>query len=80
MKTFMCDYHLNAPTTFLHHQIQVCSVHARILALGYKNAISVLPVHGLVNFQHRAQIQNLLLRPPDEFMKHEMSKFAAQRQ
>ena len=52
MKTFVCDYHLNDPTTFLHHQIQVYSAHARILALGYKNAFSVL-------FQHRAQIQNL---------------------
>ena len=50
MKTFECDYHLNDPTTFLHHQIQVCSVHARILALGYKNAFSVLHVHGLVKF------------------------------
>ena len=79
MKTFVCDYHLNDPTTFLHHQIQVCSVHARILALGYKNAFSVPHVHGLVIFQHRAQIQNLL-RPPDEFMKTEMSKFATPRQ
>ena len=59
MKTFVCDYHLNNPTTFLHHQIQVCSAHARILALGYKNAFSVLHVHGLVIFKHRAQIQNL---------------------
>ena len=59
MKTFVCDYHLNDPTTFLHHQIQVCSAHARILALGYKNAFSVLHVHGLVIFQHRAQIQTL---------------------
>ena len=58
MKTFVCDYHLN-PTTFLHHQIQVYSAHARILALGYKNAFSVLHTHGLVIFQHRAQIQNL---------------------
>ena len=75
----MCDYHLNDPTTFLHHQIQVCSAHARIIALGYKNAFSVFPVHGLVIFQHRAQIQ-FLLRPPDEFMKAETSKFATQRQ
>ena len=59
MKTFVCDYHLNDPTTFLHHPIQVCSAHARILALGYKNAFSMLTVHGLVIFQHRAQIQNL---------------------
>ena len=55
MKTFMCDNHLNDPTTFLRHQIQVYSAHARILALGYKNAFSVLHVHGLVIFQHRAQ-------------------------
>ena len=75
----MCEYHLNDPTTVLHHQIQVCSAHARILTLGYKNAFSVLPVHGLVIFLHRAQIQNLL-RPPDELMKTEMSKFATQRQ
>ena len=75
----MCDYHLTDSTTFLHHQIQVCSAHARILALGYKNAFSVLRVHGLVIFQHRARIQNLL-RSPDEFMKTEMSKFATQRQ
>ena len=79
MKTLVCDYHLNDPTTFAHHEIQVCSAHARILALGYKNAFSVLHVHGLVIFQHRAQIQNLK-RPPDEFMKTEMSKFATQRQ
>ena len=79
MKTFVCDCHVNDPTAFLHHQIQVCSVHARILALGYKNAFSVLHVHGLVIFQHRAQIQNLY-RPPDEFMKTEMSKFATQLQ
>ena len=58
MNTFVCDYHLNDPTTFLHHQIRVCSAHVRILALGYKNAFSVLHVHGLVIFQHRAQIQN----------------------
>ena len=56
-KTFVCEYHLNDPTTFLHHQIQVCSAHARILALGYKNAFSVLPVHGLVIFHHRAQFK-----------------------
>ena len=77
MKTFVCEYHLNDPTTFLHHQIQVCSAHARILALGYKNAFVVLPVHGLVIFQHRAQIQNIS-RLPDEFMKTEMSEFATQ--
>ena len=59
MKTFVCDYHLDDPTTFLHHQIQVCSALARILALGYKHAFSVFPVHGLVIFQYRAQIQNL---------------------
>ena len=29
VKTFVSDYHLNDPTTFLHHQIQVCSAHAR---------------------------------------------------
>ena len=75
----MCDYHLNDPTTFLHHQNQVCSAHARILALGYKNAFSVLHMHGLMIFQHHAQIQ-YLGRPPDEFMKTEMSKFATQRQ
>ena len=81
MKTFVWDYHLNDPTTctFLCHQIQVYSVHARILALGYKNAFSVLNVHGLVIFQHRAQIQNLF-RPPDEYIKTQMSKFAMQRQ
>ena len=59
MKPFVCGHHLNDPTIFLHHQIQVCSAHARILALRYKNAFSVLHVHGLVIFQHRAQIQNL---------------------
>ena len=59
MKTFVCNYHLNDPTTFLHHQIQVCSAHACILALGYKTLFTVLRVHGLVIFQHRAQIQNL---------------------
>ena len=37
IKTFVCDNHLNDPTTFLHHQIQVCTAHARILDLGYKN-------------------------------------------
>ena len=56
MKTFVCDYHMNDPTTFLHHQIQVCHAHARMLALGHKNAFSVLHVHGLVIFQDRAQI------------------------
>ena len=79
MKTFVRDYHLNDATTVLHHQIQVCSAHARILAFGYTNAFSVLHEHGLVIFQHRAQIQNLL-RPPNEFMKTEISKFARQRQ
>ena len=79
MKIFVCDYHLNDPTTFLHHQIQVCSAHARILALVYNNAFSVIPVPGLVIFQHNAQIQNLQ-RPPDEFVKTEMSKFATQQQ
>ena len=79
MKTFVCDYHLNDPTTFQHHQIQVCSAHARMLALGYKNAFFVLHVRGLLIFQYRAQIQNLQ-RPPDEFMETEMSKFATQRQ
>ena len=79
MKTFVCNYHLNDPTTFMHHQIQVCSAHARILALGYKNALSVLPVHGLVIFQHRAQ-NSKSLKTSDEFMKTEMSKFASQRQ
>ena len=77
MKTFVCNYHLNDLTTFLHYQIQVCSAHARMLASGYKNACSMLHVHVLVIFQHHAQIQNLL-RPPDEFMKTEMSKFATQ--
>ena len=77
MKTFVCDYHLNDPTTFLHQQMQVCSAHARMLAMGYKHALSVLHVHGLVIFQHRAQIQK---RPLDEFMKTETSKFATQRQ
>ena len=79
MKTFVCDYHLNDLTTFLHHQIQVCSAHARKFALGYKNAFSLPNMHGLVIFQHRAQIHNLS-RPPDKFMKTEMSKFATQRQ
>ena len=49
MKTFVCDYHLNDPTTSLHHQIQVFCVHARILALGYKNAFSVLILWKQVN-------------------------------
>ena len=71
MKIFVCDYHLNDQTIFVHHQIQVCSAHARILDLGYKNSFSVLHMHGLMIFQHR---------PPDEFMKTEMSKFATQRQ
>ena len=79
MKSFVCDKHLNDPTTFLDHQIQVCGAHARIHVMGYKNAFSVLHVHGLVIFQHRAQIQNLY-RPSDEFMNTEMSKFATQRQ
>ena len=56
MKPFVCDYHLNDPTIFLHCQIQVHSAHARIPASGYKNAFSVLHVHGLVIFQNRAQI------------------------
>ena len=79
MKTLVFDYHLNDPTIFLHHQIPVCSAHARMRASGYKNAFFVLHVYGLVIFQHRAQIQ-YLLRPPDEFLKTEMSKFAMQRQ
>ena len=79
MKTFVCDYHLNDSTSFLLHQIQVCNKHSKILVLGYKHAFSVLHVHGLVIFQHRAQIQNIL-RPPDEFMKTKMSKFAMQGQ
>ena len=79
MKTFGCDYHLIGPTTFHHPQIQVCSAHARMLALGYKNAFSVIHVRRLVIFQYRAQIQNLQ-RPSDEFMETGMSKFATQRQ
>ena len=79
MKTFVCDHHLNDPTAFQHHQIQVCSVHAPMLALGYKNAFSVFHVRRLVIFQYHSQIQNLQ-RPPDEFMETEMSKFATQRQ
>ena len=59
MKTFVVDYLLNELTTFLHHQIRICSAHGRMLALGYKNAFSVLHVHELVTFQDRAQIQNL---------------------
>ena len=59
MNFFVCDYHVNDPTTFLHNQIQVCSAHAQMLASGYKSAFSVLHVHGLVIFQHPAQIQNL---------------------
>ena len=79
MKSFVCDYYLNDPAFFQHHQIQVCSVHARMLALGYKNAFSVLHVRGLVIFKYRAQIQNLQ-RPPDESTETEMAKFATQRQ
>ena len=79
MKTFVCDYHLNDPTTFQDHQIQVCSAHARMLALGYKNAFSMLNVRGLVIFQYRGQILNLQ-RPPDEFMETKMFKFATQQQ
>ena len=79
MKTFVCDNHLNDPTTFQHHQIQVCSAHARMLAFGYKNACSMLHVRGLVIFQNRAQIRNLQ-RPPDVFMETETSKFTTQRQ
>ena len=75
----MCNYHVNDPTTFLDYQIQVCSAHARMLASGYKSALSVLPVHGLMIFQHPAQIRNLY-RPPYEIMKTEMSKLATQRQ
>ena len=75
----MCDYHVNDPTTFLHYQIQVCSAHAGMLASGYLSEFSVLRVHGLVIFQHPTQIKNLE-RPPDEFMKTEMSKLATQRQ
>ena len=50
MKMFVCDYHVNDLTTFLHFQIQVCSAHARILASGNKSAFSGLRVHGLVIF------------------------------
>ena len=59
MKTFVCDYHLNELTIFLHYQIQVCSAHKRMLASGYKNTFSVLHEHGLVILQHHAQFQNL---------------------
>ena len=80
IKHFVRNCHLNDSTTFLRHQIQLYSAYALILALGYKNAFSVLHVHGLVMFQRRAQIQNLY-RPPDEFMKtQKMSTFATQRQ
>ena len=64
------------PTTFLYNQIQVYSAHPRILALGYKNAFSVLHVKRLAVFQHHAQIHNLE-RSPGEFMH---TKFAMQRQ
>ena len=63
MRTFACNYHLNDQTTFLRYKIQVYTVHARIHASGYKNAFSVLHVHGLVIFQTRAQIQNFLRWP-----------------
>ena len=79
MKTFVCDYHLNDTTTFLRHQIQVCSAHARIIVYGYKIAFSVLHVHGLMIFQRSARIK-YLKRPPDEFINTEMSKIATQRQ
>ena len=67
----MCDYHLNDQPTFLNHKIQVCSAHAHARIPDSKNAFSVGHMLGLMIFQHR---------PPDEFMKTEMSKFAAQRQ
>ena len=46
MRTFVCDYHQSDPTTFLHHQIQICSAHARILALGYKMHFPCFPCTG----------------------------------
>ena len=75
----MSDNHLNDPTIFQHFQIQVFSAHARILTLGYKNAFSVLHVHGLLMSQHHVDIQNLE-RLPGECMRTEMSQFATQRQ
>ena len=42
MKMFVCDYHLNDPTTFLHYRIQVLSAHAQILVLEDKNEFSML--------------------------------------
>ena len=74
-KTVVSDYHLNDPTIFQHFQIQVFSAHAQILTSGYKNAFSVLQVHGLVMSQHHVDIQNLE-RLPGERMRTEMSQFA----
>ena len=44
MKTLVCDYHLNDPTFFQHHQIQVCSAHARMLALGSAGSVVEHPL------------------------------------
>ena len=59
-KTFVSYYHLNDLTIFLHYQIQVFSVNAGILASGFKNAFSVLNVHGLMAFQNQCQKSSLI--------------------
>ena len=73
----MSDYYLNDLTIFLHYQIQVFSMHVRILASGYKNASSMLHKHGLVIFQNHANIQNLKSWPGVR-MRTEKSKIAMQ--
>ena len=77
MKTFVCHYHLNNQTTFLHHQNQVCSAHARILAMGYKNAF-FRASHAQARDLSTSCKNSKSLKTANEFMITDMSKCATQ--
>ena len=72
MKTSVCNYHLNDPTTFLHYQIQVCSAHVRII-MWYKNLRASRA--GARDFQ-----KTVHKFKTGESMKTEIPKVATQRQ
>ena len=80
MKMFVCNYHLDDPTTFLYYQIQVYSAHARIHAAGYKMHFPCFTCTDSKFFKtvHKFKISED--RPAGECMETKMSKFAAQRQ
>ena len=75
MKTFVSELFLNSPTFSQCTIKSKILVHMRILASGYKNAVSMLYMLGLVIFQNHAHIQNFE-RSLSECTHTEMSKSA----